>query len=148
MDYPEYERQEELAHQGDHVAEYMKEIMNEWGVTHPTLAGLQRRVYKDTAAGISVSFQLDDGSFIWVGASEADDESLVSRVHRIGFSSIVEGSDCEVALRWLDLLDEQWDTPEKVIGEFERLVQETNDEACRLWDEEHDEDEPNCSEDD
>ena len=136
-DYPEYERQQELAHQGDHVLEYMKAVLDDWQPAHETLASLARRVYKDTDAGIAVSFQLDDGTCIWSGDKRGDDSSLVPRVHRIGFSSIVEGSDTVVPLRWLDLLDESLDSPDKAVAEFNRLADEVNDEACELWDEEH-----------
>jgi len=137
IDYPEYERQQELAHQGDHVLEYMKAVFNDWQPAHDTLASLDRRVYKDTDAGIEVSFQLDDGTCIWSGDKRGDDSSLVPRVHRIGFSSIVEGSDAAVPLRWLDLLDESLDSPDKAVAEFNRLADEVNDEACELWVEEH-----------
>jgi hypothetical protein len=139
MDYPEYERQQELACVGDHIPEYMQAIFDD-AASGPTLAHLQHRIYKDTDAGISISFQLDDGTYVWVGDTQGGDPALVSRVHRIGFSSIVEGSDAEVGLQWLDLLDERWETTELVVAEFNRLVDETNDEACRLWDEEHGDD--------
>lgn len=137
MDYPEYERQQELASVGDHILDYMGAIFNEWGPNNPTLASLQRRVYKDTDAGISVSFELDDGTQIRSGDLGGTDPSLVHRVRRISFSSIVEGSDRHVELQWLDLLDDQWDTPMKAVAEFNRLVDDTNDKACRIWDEEH-----------
>jgi hypothetical protein len=136
VDYPEYERQQELACVRDHIPEYMQAIFDD-AASGSTLAHLQHRIYKDTDAGISISFQLDDGTFLWTGDKRLLDNSLVNRVSQIGFSSIVEGSDAEVGLRWLDLLDEQWETPELVVAEFNRLVDETNDEACRLWDEEH-----------
>ena len=136
MDYPAYERSQELAHAGDHVPEYLQAIFDDAGSGH-TLSDLQRRIYKDTGAGISVSFQLDDGTYVWVGDKNAGDTSLVPRVWQIGFSSIVEGSDSEVPLRWLNLLDEQFDTTEKAVSDFNRLVDETNEWACQLWQEEH-----------
>lgn len=136
MDYPEYERQQELALQGDHIPDYMVAIFDEVCAFDYTLSDLQRRVYKDTDAGISLSFELDDGTYVWSGAMTASDATLVPRVRRIGFSSIVEDSDREVSLQWLDLLDPDLDTLEKAVAEFNRLVQETDDEACRIWDEE------------
>lgn len=138
MDYPQYERDQELACVGDHVPEYMQAIFDEWGPNYDTLASLSRRLYKDTDAGITISYQFDDGSFSW-SRSDIDlaDPRLVRNVRRIGFSSIIEDSDAEVPLQWLDLLDERWDTPAKAVAEFNRLAQDTNDEACRIWDDEH-----------
>lgn len=135
MDYPEYERTQELAHAGDHVPACMQAIFEDAG-SDPTLASLQRRIYKDTNAGISISFQLDDGTYVWVGDRSAGDVDLVPRVQRIGFSSIVEGSDATVPLRWLNLLDERFDTAEKAVSEFNRLVDATDEWACELWREE------------
>jgi hypothetical protein len=137
MDYPEYEHQQELASQGDHIPVYMAAIFADACCCKSTLSSLQRRIYKDTDAGISISFRLDDGTYIWPDTILAADEKLVSRVRAIGFSSIVEGSEREVSLQWLDLLSEDLDTPEKAVAEFNQLVQETNDEACTIWSEEH-----------
>ena len=146
MDYSEYEFSQELAHAGDHVPAYMQAIFDSV-CSDPTLSNLQRRVYEDTDAGISISFQLDDGSCVWVGDARASEASLVSRVARIGFSSIVEGSDSVVPLEWLDLLDEKLDTAEKAVAEFNLLVEDTNDYACQLWHEEHDGDDDRDQED-
>lgn len=137
MDYPAYERSQELAAQGGHVLSCMEAIFDDAQPAHDTLASLQRRVYKDTDAGISVSFELDDGTCIWSGSPSARDCTLVGRVRRIGFSSIVEGSHRVVGLTWLDLLDDKIENPEVAVAEFNRLVQETNDEACAIWDKEH-----------
>ena len=141
MDYPEYERMQELASAGNYIFACMRAIFEDAGSSHhPNLACLQNCVYSDTEAGITISFQLDDGTYVWVGDKNAGDASLVPRVRQIGFSSIVEGSDAEVPLRWLNLLDEQFDTTEKAVSDFNRLVDETNEWACQLWQEEHDED--------
>jgi hypothetical protein len=142
MDYPDYERQQELAHAGDHVVEYMQAIFDEWQPADNTLSSLNRRVYKDTDAGISVGYQLDDGTYVWNGDRRLEDPKLVNRVQAIGFSSIVEGSDAEVGLTWLNLLDENLDSAEKAVEAFQHRVDETNDAACELWEQEHeDEDE-------
>jgi hypothetical protein len=133
MDYPEYERNQELACAGNHVAEYMAAIFDEYPTNKKTLAALNHRVYKDTDAGISLGYQLDDGTCIWNGDARLEDPTLISRVHRIGFSSIVEGSDAEVPLTWLDLLDENLDSPQKAVEAFQHQVDETNDFACELW---------------
>ena len=139
-DYPEYERQQELACTGDHVPAYMQAIFDDTG-SDPTLGSLQHRIYKDTDAGISIGFELDDGTCIWSGSSGADDPAMVPRVRSIGFSSIVEGSDAEVPLRWLNLLDETLDTPEKAVILFNHLIEETDTFACELWEQEHAEEE-------
>lgn len=136
-DYPEYERQQELASQGDHVAKCMSAILDAVGPASRSLASLQARVYKDTGPGITISFQLGDGSYVWAGDLRARDEALVTRVRRIGFSSIVEGTDREVELRWLDLLDESFKSPADCVYEFERLVELTDQEALTIWHEEH-----------
>lgn len=133
MDYPDYERQQELAQAGDHVAEFMQAIFDEWQPNGNTLSSLNYRVYKDTEAGISVGYQLDDGSYVWNGDKRLEDPKLVNRVQAIGFSSIVEGSDAEVGLTWLNLLDEDLDSPEKAVEAFQHRVDETNDAACELW---------------
>lgn len=134
MDYPAYERAAELACQGDHVASYMEAIFANSGASLSKLASLQRRIYEDTEAGISISFQLDDGSFVWSGNKVAEDALLVRRVRKIGFSSIVEGSDAEVPLRWLDLLDEELDTADKFVQKFNDFVEQTDAEAVGIWD--------------
>jgi hypothetical protein len=132
----DYERQQETAAQGEHVRACMDAIIeDQWA--DRTLASLQRRAYKDTDAGILLSFQLDDGTFIYSGTIEAKDASLVNRVRRISFSSMVEGTDREVAPTWLDLLSDEIDSPEKAVAEYNRMQQETNDEACAIWEEEN-----------
>jgi hypothetical protein len=140
MNYPEYERSQELAAQGDHALSCLRAIFDDVQPAHDTLTSLQRRVYKDTDAGISVSFELDDGTRIWSGNPSADDPSLVGRVRRIGFSSIVEGSDHVVDLTWLDLLDDKIENPVVAVAEFNRLAEETNDAACAIWELEHGDD--------
>jgi hypothetical protein len=139
-DYPEYERQQETAAQGEHVRACMDAIIEDAGANFRILASLQRRAYKDTEAGISLSFQLDDGTYIYVGTIGGNNASLVDRVRRIGFSSIVEGTDREVAPTWLDLVSDEIDSPEKAVAEYNRMQQETNDEACEIWEQEHAED--------
>lgn len=133
----DYERQQETAAQGEHVRACMDAIIEDTGANLRNLASLQRRAYKDTEAGISLSFQLDDGTFITAGTIRGNDASLVNRVRLIRFSSIVEGSDREVEGSWLDLLSDEIDSPEKAVAEYNRMQQETNDEACEIWEEEH-----------
>lgn len=120
------------------IADFMDAIIREWAPNRPTLASLGRRLYKDTDAGITISYQFDDGSYSWSAPHlDLNNPGLVSRVRCIGFSSIVEGTDQEVPLQWLDLLDDQWVTAADAVTEFNRLAAETNDEACRAWNEAH-----------
>jgi hypothetical protein len=51
------------------------------------------------------------------------------------------GADAEVPPRWLNLLDEALDTPEKAVILFNHLVEETDTFACELWEQEHADDE-------
>lgn len=140
-DYPAYERMQEYAALGDHVTNCMNSIIAGFASGDRTLASLQRFASKYTDAGITISFQLDDGTYVWPGDKQAFDPTLVDRVRKIGFSSIVEGSDAEVPLRWLDLLDDAIESSDEAFEYYELYTQETNDEACRIWDEEHSEDE-------
>jgi len=133
----DYERQQETAAQGEHIRACMDAIIEDAGANFRNLESLQRRAYKDTEAGISLSFQLDDGTFIYSGTIGGNDASLVDRVRRIGFSSIIEGSDREVEGSWLDLLSDEIDSPEKAVTEYNRMQQETDDEACAIWEEEN-----------
>ena len=102
-----------------------------------TLADIQRSSYKYTSAGIAVHFGLSDGTFLWNGDQGARDESSVKKVVKIGFSSIIEGSDAEVPTQWLDL--SQMPTTEKAVEEFNRLESYVNEWACELYDEVHEE---------
>lgn len=130
MNYPDYELLQEFSHIGEQTSEYMQAIFSDAG-SDPTLSSLQRRIYKDTEAGISVSFDLDDCTKVYPGDQQSHDPALVSRVSRIGFSSIVEGSDVEIPCQWLRLLD--YGTPEEAVKEFNRLVQDTDSKACQEW---------------
>jgi len=138
-DFSDYERQQETAAQGEHIRACMEAIIEYTGADC-TLASLQRRAYEDTDAGISLSFQLVDGTFIYSGAIEAKDASLVNCVRRIGFSSIAEGTDREVDAIWLDLLSDKIDSPEKAVAEYGQMQLETNDKACAIWKEENGDD--------
>lgn len=122
---------------GTRVHKYMSSIFDAVGPANKSLASLQARVYKDAGPGIAVSFQLDNGDYVWAGDLRALDETLVTRVCRIGFSSIIEGSDQEVELRWLNLLDESLESPEDAVKEFERLVELTCQEVQDVWIAEH-----------
>ena len=97
-----------------------------------TLADLSRTLYKYTDAGVSLAARLDDGTCLWNGSEAQRSLVLLSRVRALGVSSIVEGSDAEVPVRWLEL--EGHTDPGKA---FDAIVEEVDAEACRLWDEAH-----------
>lgn len=121
----------ELSHLGDHIPEFMQAIFDDAG-SNSTLSSLQNRIYRDTDSGVAVSFELDDGTRIYPGDGKAANPFLISRVKAIGLSAIVEGSDSEVPLRWVNLLDEDLKSAEMAVSEFNRLVDFTDEDACSL----------------
>lgn len=147
MDEIDYFDECEAIAMGEHIFECVRAILADQDAD--TLWQAQRNAYKYTDAGICISFELYDGDHIWSGDERASDKKWISAVRKIGFSSIVEGSDAEVPLQWLDFesIDEETDepiTPADACKAYWKLAQETNDEACALWEEaqiEDDEDE-------
>ncbi len=109
-----------------------------------TLADLSRTLYKYTDAGVSLAARLDNGAFLWNGSDGQRSGVLLARVVALGISSIVEGSDAEVPLSWLEL-DTCTDAAD-AIARFDKIVEQVDDEACRLWDEAHAADEEEGSE--
>ena len=102
MNEVEYELQEEARAQGQFIADVAKAIFDAFEAD--TMASLQRRLYKDTSAGIAISFDLHDGSKVWVDDARAHEiKDPWNWVRMIGVSSIVEGSDALVPLTWFDL---------------------------------------------
>ena len=67
-----------------------------------TLADLSRSLYKYTDAGISLAAKQWDGTPIWNGTPGMRTVAL-GDVSHLGLSSIVEGSDAEVPVSWIDL---------------------------------------------
>lgn len=108
-----------------------------------TLADLSRTLYKYTDAGVSLAARLDNGACLWNGNEAQRSLHLLPRVRALGISSIVEGSDAEVPLVWLEL-DTCADAAD-AIARFDKIVEEVDDEACRLWDEAHTEEEGEAS---
>jgi hypothetical protein len=135
-----------------------------------TMEQLQRHIYKYNECGPAVSFELHEGAceyeddapeapigldtprkspFVYVGDPRARTISEPwLAICKIGVSSIVEGSDAEVPLQWLDL--EEFANDEKFEGDlaelcdaavtaFGKIVEEVNDEACALWEEANEE---------
>lgn len=129
----EWERAQELQAIGEHVTACMAEIMAEHDAE--TLYDLQRSAYRYTEAGISISFRLDDGTCVWPGDDFARDGGLADRVSEIGFSSVIEGSDAEIPLRWMRLVDIE--NAKMAASEYDRLSEETDRLACDVWESMH-----------
>jgi len=145
MTYEQHERDREEAAMGEAIARNFLAIMARHSFGD-TMSSLQRAMYKDTDAGISISFQLHDGSFVYSGDARAREITDPQNwVRKIGASSIVEGSDREVELDWIDLADPKYleeGGDELCADDFGTMCQEVNNAACAIWDEEHgDEDE-------
>jgi hypothetical protein len=171
--YSRYEAQTEADWQASEEANAMGEIVSACAKAifdafdAETMEQLQRNIYKYTDCGPSVSFELfsyedaDDAleaylgdsvvrpsKFIYVGDNRA--ATITSpwlSIRKIGVSSIVENSDAEVPVQWLDL--EEFANDEKFEGDvselaaaaveaFGKIVEEVNDEACALWSEAND----------
>jgi hypothetical protein len=175
--YSRYEAQTEAAWQaseeanaiGETISACAKAIFDAHGAE--TMAQLQRNIYKYTDCGPAVSFELyqDEDAFIdsmeahiggcqpgpspfvYVGDKRA--ETITQpwmAIRKIGVSSIVENSDAEVPIIWLDLeayADEErseGDLPELCAAatrDFGKIVDEVNTEACTLWHEANDDEE-------
>lgn len=167
--YSRYEAQTERAYHdaeenaaiGKIMAACAKAIFEAHGAE--TMAQLQRNLYKYIDCGPSISFELRGAGdhepdsfeahigggeprpspFIYVGDKRAETipEPWLA-IRAIGVSSIVEGSDAEIPVQWLDLEqfanDEEFegDLPDlcaAAVTKFSSMVMEVNDEACALW---------------
>lgn len=147
MSEDEYFEMQESAEAGRVIAGCAKAIFDAHDAD--TMGRLQRVLYKYTDAGIAVSFELHEGApgepFVYPGDARAYEiQEPWKWVRRIGASSIVEGSDAEVPLRWIDLArycdDEKYegglpDLAAAAVKDFDEMCQAVNDEACALWDE-------------
>jgi hypothetical protein len=108
---------------------------------------LQRGFYKYTDAGIAIAFQLHDGTLIYSGNPKAYEiKEPWNHIRRIGASSIVEGSDAEVPLEFIDLFrycdgrhyeGDITDLAAIAVKDFDAQCDFVNAEACALWDEYH-----------
>lgn len=162
----DYHNQQESAAIGEIISSCAKAIFDAWDAE--TMYQLQRHAFKYTDAGVSVSFELygydeDDSLEAHIGGCEPRPSPYVYcgdkraetitqpwlSIRKIGVSSIVEGSDAEVPVQWLDLeayADEdrsEGDLPDlcaAAVSDFNKIVHEVNDEACALWHEANDED--------
>jgi len=139
MNEIQYNRMCEDAELGRVIADNVKAIFDDLGAK--TMADLQRSHYKYTDAGVSISFQLHDGTNVWIGDEKA--RTIVAPwnwIRRVGVSSIVEGGDAEVPLQWIDAAADEFgdEGGDKAFRKaFNTLVDEVNYEACALWDEAH-----------
>jgi hypothetical protein len=168
MSEMEYFRMEEDAEIGKFIAGIAKAIFDAHDAE--TMGQLQRTLYKYTDAGIAISFELHneipepDSTEAYIGNEPTpnrfvycgDERAYTIKapwlaVRAIGVSSIVEGSDAEVPVQWLDLMqycdDEKYegdlaDIAKIAVKDFDAICDEVNDEACALWDEAHRDDDP------
>ena len=145
MNHKDYIRMSEDAAHGQFLAECIAAIFRDDSAQ--TLADLQRSAYKYTDAGVAVAAMLHDGTPIYSGDARAK-TIKPDDIMDLGVSSIVEGSDAEVPLEWLRLPertapDYDREDPCAETGDapklFDKLVEAVNAEACRLWDDCHDE---------
>jgi hypothetical protein len=166
----EYFDMEEQAAIGQVITACAKAIFDAHEAT--TMAELQRTIYKYTDCGPAVSFELHEGAagyeehdlteapigfdypapknpYVYVGDERARTISEPWKaVCKIGVSSIVEGSDAEVPLEWIDLAKycdgdkyegELEDLGKIAVKEFGELVDRVNDVACQMWHDANDE---------
>jgi hypothetical protein len=127
MNEIEYERDQELAAQGQHCNACMDAILSDNG-SDMTLQALSRSIYKYTDCGPWLCVQTWDNRTFSSGRLHEVDKTEV-RYLLIG--SIVEGSDAEVVADWIDLLD--CESPEDAVRQFNETVEWVNAEACALW---------------
>lgn len=88
--------------------------------------GLNRRLYKDTACGASISLMLPDGEWLHNGLN-LDGWAAVTEIRGFTIQTIVEGSDATVDSSLFEL-------PVKA-KDVSHFVQQMENEAARLWDE-------------
>ena len=76
--------------------------------------------------------------YICSGDERARDPKLLGSIRYLGCSSIVEGSDAEVPVHWLDLASEEFMEEGgalKAAAAWDSIVDMVNDAACELWEE-------------
>ena len=129
MNEVQYERDQELAAQGQHCNACMDAILSDNG-SDMTLPALYRSIYKYTACGPWLSVQTWDGRWFHCQDLHKVDKNEV-RCLLVG--SIVEGSDAEVTADWIDLLE--CESPDDAVNKFNDTVAWVNDEACALLEE-------------
>ena len=140
MNDKDLERMQEDAELAGRIGLCVSEIVR-YGFGANTLSQAQRSAFKHTDAGVHLAWKLDDGTFLYNGQSKERDPRVIDRVIDIGVGSVVEGSDAEVPLRWLDLprrcsvdAEDGFETAAEAREAFDKLVEEVDAEACRLFD--------------
>lgn len=137
MSEMEYFRMEKNAAIGQVIGACAKAIFEAHDCS--TMAELQRNMYKYTDAGIAISFELHDGTFVYSGDERARDiKDPWNWIRQIGVSSIVEGSDAEVPLTWIDLLryaDEDNEKYEGDLADVAKIAVKEFNELCDNVDE-------------
>ena len=154
MNEVEYYAMCEDAEIGKCMAECAKAIFDAHNAE--TMAQLQRTMYKYTEAGIAISFELHSGSvegadnspFVYCGDQRAAEiKEPWNWIRAIGVSSIVEGSDVEVPLEWIDLMrfanpdnqegieGDQEQLNKEAVRNFDALCEHVDEQACELWEE-------------
>lgn len=137
MNEIDYERMQEDAAMGQAIAANLKAILDDWGVEN--VHQLALAIYKSTECGAHLSVQLHDGTWRHSGNLDGIDNG---NVQALLLGSIVEGSDAEVNANTISLLnymDEGDD--QRLIADFDKILDWVNDEACSLCHEANDEDE-------
>ncbi len=139
MNEKDYYEMQESAAIGQAIGLCVRAILSDNSAQ--TLGQLQRSAYKYTDAGVSVGFQLHDGSYLWNGDPRAHDPAMIDHVADICVSSIVEGSDAEIAPVWVGIMGIVNGASEDVAAEavyrYSKIVADVDADACALWVEAH-----------
>lgn len=104
----------------------LQDLLDYWSADSPR--SLNRRVYKDTACGASISVRTSDGAWHHNG----QDWSGVTAITGFTLQTIVEGSDATVD-------SDEFTLPVRVSA-VDAWVREMEAEAARLWEAEQDND--------
>jgi len=102
----------------------LQDLLNHFGAETPS--GLNRRIYKDTASGASISVQTPDGKWHHNG----QDWSKIRQIVAFTIQSIVEGSDAEVSSAPFVL--------PVTTAEVDHWIADMEEETDRLWHEAND----------
>lgn len=104
----------------------LQDLLDYWSADSVT--GLNRRVYKNTACGASISVRTPDG--VW--HHNGQDWTGITAISGFTLQTIVEGSEATVD-------SEEFVLPVRVSA-VDRWVREMEAEAARLWEAEQDND--------
>ena len=87
-------RKRQIIPTGELAIRSLRQLCAYFGADTPR--SLNRRVYKDTECGASISLQLQDGSWLHNGQAGWDTLDIKARIQGFTLQTIVEGSDAEV----------------------------------------------------